>query len=80
MNVKSSNPTLRRLLVASLLAGTALGGLSAGGVIPALAQVTPKAGAIQPSQLSHPLPDFVDLVKQVKPAVVSITSKMEDQE
>jgi len=80
MNFTSSRPTLRRLVAASLLAGTALGGLSAGGVMHAMAQVTPHAGAIQPAQLSHPLPDFVDLVKQVKPAVVSITSKMEDQD
>ncbi|MFS8370954.1 trypsin-like peptidase domain-containing protein [Acetobacter indonesiensis] len=32
------------------------------------------AGAIKPSSPSQKLPDFVNLVKQVKPAVVSITS------
>ena len=62
---------LRTLFAVTLLAGTALGGMSA------LAQEN-KAGAIQPPQLSHPLPDFVGLVKQVKPAVVSITVKMTD--
>ncbi len=62
---------LRTLLAATLLAGTALGG------VPATAQESTR-GAIQPPQLSHPLPDFVDLVKQVKPAVVSITVKMTD--
>ena len=37
---------------------------------------TPKPGAIQPTAPAAQIPDFVDLVKQVKPAVVSITSKM----
>ena len=68
---------LRSLLAASLLAGTMLGGITAGGVLTAIAQES-KPGAIQPPQLSHPLPDFVDLVKEVKPAVVSITVKMTD--
>ena len=62
--------TRQTLLAFTLLAGTVFTGL------PALAQET--RGAIQPPQLSHPLPDFVDLVKQVKPAVVSITVKMTD--
>ena len=64
---------LRQLAAATLLGGTMLGGLAATGLPQALAQ---QPGAIQPPQLSHPLPDFVDLVKQVKPAVVSITVKM----
>ncbi len=80
MSLNSSRPTLRRLLVATLLAGTALGGLSSAGIVHALAQDTPRAGAIQRPQLSPPLPDFVDLVKHVKPAVVSITSKIEEPE
>ncbi len=66
-----SRQSLRTLLAATLLAGTALGGVTA------TAQESTR-GAIQPPQLSHPLPDFVDLVKQVKPAVVSITVKMTD--
>ena len=75
--------TVRRAAFALLLAGTATGGLALGGHFYAQAQpdvAQPKPGAIQPSQLSHPLPDFVDLVKQVKPAVVSITSKMRPEE
>ena len=69
-----------------MLAGTALGGLTLTGLPPgAHAQsdpgvVQPKAGAIEPGQISHPLPDFVGLVRQVKPAVVSITSKMHPDE
>ena len=62
-------------LAALLLAGTAAGALT----VPAIAQDTPH-GAIQPEPINHPLPDFVALVKQVKPAVVSITSKMKDEQ
>jgi serine protease Do len=80
MSFFSTRPNLRQLVAASLLAGTTLGGLSAGGVMHALAQDGPKPGAIQPDALNHPLPDFVALVKQVKPAVVSITSKIEDHD
>jgi serine protease Do len=61
-------------LIAALLLGTALGGLGAANTLPALAQ---ESGAIQPAQPRQFLPDFVGLVKQVKPAVVSITSKIE---
>jgi serine protease Do len=75
MTPVSPRTRLRRLLTATLLASTMLGGITAGGVMMAAAQ----EGAIQPSQLSHPLPDFVNLVKQVKPAVVSITVKMTDE-
>jgi serine protease Do len=83
---EKTGKTVRRAAFALLLAGTAIGGLSIGGHFYAQAQsdatsaVQPKPGAIEPSQLSHPLPDFVDLVKQVKPAVVSITSKMRPEE
>jgi serine protease Do len=85
MNEKTGK-TVRRAAFLALLGGTALGGLAMGGHFYAQAQpdapttVQPKPGAIQPSQLNHPLPDFVDLVKQVKPAVVSITSKMRPEE
>jgi serine protease Do len=78
--------TLRRSFAALLLAGTAAGAFAAGGHLSADAQqsatfsVQPKQGAIEPSQISHPLPDFVNLVKEVKPAVVSITSKMRPEE
>ena len=54
---------------AALLAGTTLGGLAA----PAQAQ-----NALRPSGMSQKLPDFVDLAKQVRPAVVSITSMLKD--
>ena len=66
-----------RGLAAALLVTTSLAMMP-----PARAQdanpsaATPKPGAIQPTAPAAQLPDFVDLVKQVKPAVVSITSKM----
>jgi len=73
---------VRWTLAALLLGGTAMGGTLIAHAQPdASFTVQPKPGAIQPGGISHPLPDFVDLVKQVKPAVVSITSKMRaDQE
>ncbi len=85
MTVSPQKPR-RRALALALLSGTIIGGLGAGGVLTAQAQTDqadiaqPKAGAIEPGQLSHPLPDFVSLVKRVKPAVVSITSKMRPDE
>ncbi|MCQ8277389.1 Do family serine endopeptidase [Acetobacteraceae bacterium KSS8] len=60
------------VLAASLACGTALGGFALGSS-PAVAQ-----NAIQPSGMKQKLPDFVDLVKQVRPAVVSITSMIKD--
>jgi serine protease Do len=81
--MRPSNPTptitgrFRKAgLAAVLLAGTALGGFAAG-----------HAGYAEPSQgqpvnqgtsaaMPAQLPDFSNLVAQVKPAVVSITSKM----
>ncbi len=63
-------------LVAALLGGTALGGIGALAV-PGYAQDAPKAAPIQPSGPAHPLPDFSDLVTQVRPAVVSVTVKTE---
>jgi serine protease Do len=76
MNTSSKRHSLRRGLIVALLAGTALGGLGAGGTIRAFAQDN-QSGAIQPAQPQQQLPDFVNLVKQVKPAVVSITSKIQ---
>ncbi len=66
----------RAALAAVFMAGTAYG-LTA--PTPAWAQ-DEQHGAIQPQPLNHPLPDFVSLVRQVKPAVVSITSKMREPE
>ncbi len=75
---------LGRTLGGLLLASTAAGGLALLGTnTGAFAQsdnqsadqvVAAKPGAIDPGQVSHPLPDFVALVRRVKPAVVSITS------
>jgi serine protease Do len=75
---------IRTTLAAILLSGSAAGALALGGA-GAYAQadtptLQPKPGAIDPGQVSHPLPDFVGLVKQVKPAVVSITSKIHPDE
>ena len=67
----------RAALVAILVAGSTLGGFTAGSfdTRPALAQgSTAQSGAITPQMKSGQLPDFVGLVKQVTPAVVSITS------
>ncbi|MBN8871714.1 MAG: Do family serine endopeptidase [Rhodospirillales bacterium] len=72
-------------LAAVLLAGTALGGYAAGHVSFAAVDAqgtTPNAAqstAVNPpgTQLApHALPDFSALVSQVKPAVVSITTKL----
>ncbi len=61
-------------LAVALLAGTALGGFAIGHS--AFAQdgtpVNPPGTQLQP----HTLPDFTNLVSQVKPAVVSITNKL----
>ncbi len=69
-----------------LLAGTALGGYAAGDVThaqtaPSAAPATTSAtqqpsGAIQPTATPHLIPDFSELVTQVRPAVVSITTKL----
>ena len=72
----------RRALAAVLLAGTALGGFAAGHSgwaedAPATTSATQApTGAIQPTGTQHLIPDFADLVTQVRPAVVSITTKM----
>ena len=69
-------------LALALLAGTTLGGFTAGHLAFAAtddATATPPAapvntGVAVPQQT---LPDFSDLVTKVKPAVVSITTKLE---
>ena len=76
----------RTTLAAVLLAGTALGGYAAGHAgradeAPATTSATQTpSGAIQPTGTQHLIPDFSDLVTQVRPAVVSITTKMKPQQ
>jgi len=68
----------RAAFLALLLASTALGGLMLG--VPGHAAAIPAAteGApIVPAVREARIPDFADLVAQVKPAVVSITTKMQ---
>ena len=73
-------PTCRRRfrtgLAAALFAGTALGGFTASHM--ALAAADP-AAQIAPAAPARTLPDFVDLVSRVKPAVVSITTQMRSE-
>ena len=65
----------RTALAAVLLAGTTLGGYAVGQVSFAATEAAPATPVNPPgSGLTHTLPDFTDLVTQVKPAVVSITS------
>ena len=72
----------RGAVLAVLLAGTALGGFAAGHEgwaqgAPATTTLSQTAsGAIQPTGTVHLIPDFSDLVSQVRPAVVSITTKL----
>jgi serine protease Do len=66
----------RVALAATLLASTTLAGFAAGHAGFAATDATP-APVNPPSTLSaHTLPDFTDLVTQVKPAVVSITTHL----
>jgi serine protease Do len=63
-------------MVGVLLAGTALGGFAVGHAAPEAAPgapVNPPGGGMT----GHTLPDFTDLVTQVKPAVVSITTRLQ---
>ncbi len=68
----------RAALVAVLLAGSTLGGLTAGSLEtrPALAQGASQSAPIHPQMPEQTLPSFTGLVKQVKPAVVSITAML----
>jgi serine protease Do len=72
---KEYRPWRRAALAAALLAGTSLGGFALGPLAWAdnTAPVNPPTAAATPAQ---PLPDFTKLVGQVKPAVVSITTKL----
>lgn len=75
-----SGAATRRLAHTMLLAGTALAAAAwpAAGSFAQPSAAAPKPGAIQP-QSPGQLPDFVNLVHQVKPAVVSITSRIQDE-
>ena len=72
----------RQGLAVLMLAGTALGGYAAADIghaqtAPATTSATQQpSGAIQPTATPHLIPDFSDLVTQVRPAVVSITTKL----
>jgi serine protease Do len=75
MNAQHYRAPLRRAAIATaLLAGTGLGGfaLSHTAFADNPAPVNPPGAQLQP----HTLPDFSNLVTQVKPAVVSITNKL----
>ncbi len=68
-------PMRRAALAAALLAGTSLGGYALGHNAWAdnPTPVNPPDTQLQP----HTLPDFTNLVTQVKPAVVSVTNKLQ---
>jgi serine protease Do len=75
-------PWRRSALAAMLMAGTALGGFAV--AHSGVAATDPTGTATQGAPVNPPgsgmaqtLPDFTDLVTQVKPAVVSITSKLQ---
>ena len=73
---------VRQGLAVILLAGTALGGYAAADLgraqtAPATTSATQApSGAIQPTATPNLIPDFSGLVSQVKPAVVSITTRL----
>jgi len=69
----------RTALAAVLLTGTALGGLAIGHAGFAASEATPGAPVNPPgsTMTGQALPDFTNLVTQVKPAVVSITTRLE---
>jgi serine protease Do len=80
MNDQPQRPSQRSMfrrgaLAAALLAGTSLGGYALGhnAWADSTAPVNPPGTQVQP----HTLPDFTSLVTQVKPAVVSITNKLQ---
>ena len=71
-SARARRPRLGRTTMAMLVAGTMLG--SGVAALPHAHAQT----AIQPSGMAEKLPNFVGLVKEVKPAVVSITSIIKD--
>jgi serine protease Do len=64
---------MRGGVLAALVAGTMLGGVVADGGMATLARAD-DTGVIHPDTQVQTLPNFVNLVKQVRPAVVSITA------
>ena len=81
MSTRPPRRPARLTLMAALLAGTALGGFAVAHTSFAAATTepangTPTASPIQPQPTATPLPDFSNLVVQVKPAVVSITNHL----
>ncbi len=84
MTYSSNAPRTTRLwrrtaLAAVLMAGTALGGFAVAHASFAATETPPGAPVNPPgtAMTPHTLPDFTDLVTQVKPAVVSITTKLQ---
>jgi serine protease Do len=69
----------RTAMAAVLMGGTALGGFAVGHAGFAAPEANPGTPVNPPGagMTGHTLPDFTDLVKQVKPAVVSITTRLE---
>jgi len=70
-----SRRTVRSSLAALLIAGTALGGFAVGSLDVHRAYAD---SPIQPTGSAQKIPDFTQLVKQVKPAVVSITAQIKE--
>ncbi|MGH7056712.1 MAG: Do family serine endopeptidase [Acetobacteraceae bacterium] len=69
---------VRASLVAALLAGTAFGGYAAGEAIVAPARAATPAPVA--ANVETHVPDFVNLITSVKPAVVSITNRLKPQQ
>jgi len=67
---------MRTAFAAVLLAGTALGGYALGHSSPAAEPTPPQDHVIRPTPPPVVMPDFAHLVHQVKPAVVSVTTKL----
>ena len=67
---------LRTAFAVVLLAGTALGGYALGHISPAAEDNPTQDHVIRPTPPPVVMPDFVQLVKQVNPAVVSVTTKL----
>jgi len=74
----SARRARRAAFAAVLLAGTALGGFAAGHLGQAATVSEMQGQPVNPPGAAavHNVPDFADLVSKVKPAVVSITSKL----
>jgi serine protease Do len=75
---RSAGRARRAAFATVLLAGTALGGFAAGHLGQAATMAEMQGQPVNPPGVAamHNVPDFADLVSKVKPAVVSITSKL----